>query len=255
MQRDLTLLEAIRAVTARDMRNLIDEEYAASINTAIFVPSPHIGPYLTWHRESAATWVLFGARMPQQETANGAARLNTFEMLNGVEALADATRLEILQMLARRGEMSTQEIMDAFQLTKSTASRHLRQLSATGLLGERRESGAAKVYHVKQRCPAALAGCAGRVAAGRWAVVASVFRVFSSDRTYTVNLCSYCHQPRARPFAPILLTSCSLLPGILSVAEGLQFPALIMHSSLSLCKVTSPASKPRKSAESARPQS
>jgi DNA-binding transcriptional ArsR family regulator len=48
-------------------------------------------------------------------------------------------------MIAENGKMRSQEIMEAINLSQPSVSRYLSQLTATGYLQERRESGA-KVY-------------------------------------------------------------------------------------------------------------
>ena len=67
------------------------------------------------------------------------------EIVSRLSALADDTRLHILQMIAEKGEMRSYEIMEAIHLSQPSVSRYLSQLTATGYLQERRESGA-KVY-------------------------------------------------------------------------------------------------------------
>ena len=59
-----------------------------------------------------------------------------------LNALADDTRLRILKLISEKGELRSQDIMQSLDLSQSAASRHLKQLSATGYLFERRHSGA-----------------------------------------------------------------------------------------------------------------
>jgi ArsR family transcriptional regulator len=54
-------------------------------------------------------------------------------------ALSDDNRLRILGLIRERGELCAQEIIDLLGLTQSTCSRHLRQLTASGYLHERRQ--------------------------------------------------------------------------------------------------------------------
>jgi DNA-binding MarR family transcriptional regulator len=56
--------------------------------------------------------------------------------------MADDTRLRILRLIAEEGEKRSQEIKRELDLSQSAASRHLKQLSATGYLAERRCEGA-----------------------------------------------------------------------------------------------------------------
>ena len=139
-----TLVEAVRTITGRDVSGWMSEDYYASVEAVIFVPSPHMGPYITVYEASSESVARFsiGARTPGPEVAP----LGAFEVRSRLEALADPARLQIVRMLAARAEMSTEEIMEAVDLSKSNASRHLRLLTATGLISERREGGAKKVY-------------------------------------------------------------------------------------------------------------
>lgn len=139
-----TLVEAVRSITGRDVSGWMSRDYYASVKAVIFVPSPHMGPYITVYESSIESISRFsiGARVP----ASAAAPEGAFEVQTRLDALADPARLQIVRMLAARAEMNTEEIMEAAALSKSNASRHLRLLTATGLLRERREGGAKKVY-------------------------------------------------------------------------------------------------------------
>jgi DNA-binding transcriptional ArsR family regulator len=105
-----------------------------------FVPSPHIGPYFHKILGDGVLWVLFGARMPAGVRADSP-ELDIAEMLVRLSALSDETRLRILALVAQHGELCTPEIMAELDLPQSTAQRHLKQLSATGYLTERRREG------------------------------------------------------------------------------------------------------------------
>jgi DNA-binding transcriptional ArsR family regulator len=54
-------------------------------------------------------------------------------------ALSDATRLEMLEMIVRRGEVGCSEFDDHFPLSKSTISYHTKLLNAAGLIETRRD--------------------------------------------------------------------------------------------------------------------
>jgi DNA-binding transcriptional ArsR family regulator len=56
--------------------------------------------------------------------------------MNPFEALADPTRRQIVEMVARR-ELSAGEIAAAFDVTRPAVSRHLRVLRESGLLTSR----------------------------------------------------------------------------------------------------------------------
>lgn len=106
-----------------------------------FVPSVHIGPYQgkLCHRDRL--WVIFGARLPEGAQFE-APDLSRTEIVVRLGALADDTRLSILKLVSTEGEKKSQDIMDHLGLSQSAASRHLKQLSATGYVNERRCEGA-----------------------------------------------------------------------------------------------------------------
>jgi DNA-binding transcriptional ArsR family regulator len=67
-------------------------------------------------------------------------------------ALADATRVQILNLLAEHGEpMTVGEIVERVPVGQSTVSAHLKILAEVRfVLAEQR--GTARLYHVNQRC-------------------------------------------------------------------------------------------------------
>ncbi len=138
----MTALEAIRIVTGRDFRGIHDE-WGKEL---IFIPSPHIGPYVTWFDDDVhnRTRIVFGARLPEGARVNSPA-LSRSELLVRLSALADDTRLQILELLTQHDELCAQDVIDMLELSQSAASRHLRQLTATGYLVERRRE-VAKCY-------------------------------------------------------------------------------------------------------------
>jgi ArsR family transcriptional regulator len=71
----------------------------------------------------------------------GSSALNRSELQVRLSALNDDTRLQILWLLSQSDELCAQDILTRLDLSQSAASRHLRQLSATGYLTERRRIG------------------------------------------------------------------------------------------------------------------
>lgn len=138
----MSFVEAFRMVTGREY----DEEKWAGIFTdaerLVFVPHPHLGPYLgAWLNKDKTLLIFFGPRQPRG-LALDVPELSRAEIVVRLSALADDTRLRILRSIAEQGEMRSQEVMDALGLSQSAASRHLTQLTATGFLHERRCEGA-----------------------------------------------------------------------------------------------------------------
>ncbi|RMF77535.1 MAG: ArsR family transcriptional regulator [Chloroflexi bacterium] len=70
-------------------------------------------------------------------------------MLVRMNALADDTRLRILQLLVEETELCAQDIMTRLELSQSATSRHLRMLTAAGYLTERRRE-VAKCYMLNE---------------------------------------------------------------------------------------------------------
>jgi len=138
--------QAAKYVTGQNLKENhwdLDAEQAEQI---IFVPSAHVGPYLGKFNNKNALGIIFGARLPK-DTQIHAPDLSRGEITVRLSALADDTRLNILKLLATEGELRSQDVMEKLQMSQSAASRHLKQLSATGYLTERRCSGA-KCYNI-----------------------------------------------------------------------------------------------------------
>lgn len=141
----LTALEAIRSVTGRDVSGLWPD--IEQVRELVFVPSMHVGPYLTYFeidKDPTRFTVIFGARMPRGGGQESQA-LSRSDLLVRLSALADDTRLSILELLVANETLCAQDIMTRLNLSQSSASRHLRQLTATGYLVERRRE-VAKCY-------------------------------------------------------------------------------------------------------------
>jgi DNA-binding transcriptional ArsR family regulator len=146
------VLESVAAFEAVELENMNDEQvieyitgqkhekplqWLEGVMSIIFVPSAHAGPYtLPLHTKDTA-WITFGVRQPEGEQ-RGISDLSRVELLVWLSALTDNTRLQILGLIRERDELCAQEIIDLLQLSQSTCSRHLRQLTASGYLRERR---------------------------------------------------------------------------------------------------------------------
>lgn len=143
----LTFFEVLEAVTGRDLRgNDYYHETANKIAKLIFIPSPHIGPYVALMptTEIRTFLLVFGARLPKG-LKTGSPNLNRSELLIRMSALADDTRLQMLELLVQHGELCAQDFITMLGLSQSSASRHLRQLTASGYIIERRKE-VAKCY-------------------------------------------------------------------------------------------------------------
>jgi DNA-binding transcriptional ArsR family regulator len=140
----LSAYEAIQSVTGREVHGCW-QQVLATAKTLVFIPSPHIGPYLLHYAYPPVVRVIFGADSARRVESSSMA-LNRADFLVQLRALADETRLRILELLSQEDELCAQEIVTRLELTKSSASRHLSQLSATGYLVERQGQGKTKCY-------------------------------------------------------------------------------------------------------------
>lgn len=111
-----------------------------------FVPSAHLGPYLSEIKGNGTLWLVFGARLPEGASLRSPA-LSRSELMVKLNALADENRLHILNLLVESEELCAQDIIEVLDLSQSSASRHLRQLTANGYVLERRQE-SAKCYRL-----------------------------------------------------------------------------------------------------------
>lgn len=145
----MTPLEAARTVVGQELHEHWEEVLSdEKVENVIFVPSAHVGPYVSMFKPNGTVWLLFGARLPEG-TAVIYPDLSRSELLVRLNALADDNRLRILQLIRDEGEQCSQDVINLLDLSQSAASRHLKQLSATGYLIERRRDGA-KCYSLNQ---------------------------------------------------------------------------------------------------------
>ena len=140
--------EAAKYITGMEVRPAFWEKANQDASHLIFVPSAHNGPYLGGFQYKNAQGIIFGARLPR-DTEIHAPDLSRNEITIRLNALADDLRLNILKTIAEEGEMRSSAIIEHLDLSQSAASRHLKQLSATGYLIERRCSGA-KCYSLNR---------------------------------------------------------------------------------------------------------
>lgn len=141
---DMTRLEIARYITGQDLNEEHWGKILAKAEQVVFIPNPHIGPYVTRFHFQDTLGVIFGARLPEDASVR-IPELDRAEIVSRMSALADDTRLRILQMISENGEMRSQDIIEAVGLSQPSVSRYLTQLTVTGFLQERRVNGA-KAY-------------------------------------------------------------------------------------------------------------
>ena len=128
------LEERLKYVTGRDYIPEMWLEMLRDAREIVYVPSVHIGPYMIlFDFDGTRAFIVGRAHIPEGSRVHSA-RLDHSELLMRLDALSDSTRLRILELAAHEGTITTQQIMDALELSQSSASRHLTQLAATGLL-------------------------------------------------------------------------------------------------------------------------
>jgi ArsR family transcriptional regulator len=139
----LTAVQALQKVILRELPSNLGEDRLADVEHLVFIPSAHTGPYVLMLNSVGDTpvYMAFGARIPQGVPAPGSA-LSRSELLMRLNALADDTRLRIVELLAQQDEQSTSDIKAQLAISQSAASRHLEHLTATGYLLARRQQGA-----------------------------------------------------------------------------------------------------------------
>jgi len=144
----LTVSEIAEKIVGQELPEKWAKLLEQELDRITFVPSIHLGPYLGIYKTNRNVWLLFGARLPEGSSISSP-DLSRSELLVRLNALADDTRLYILQSLREAGELCSKTIIEQLDLSQSAASRHLKQLSATGYLSERRQNGA-KCYRLNE---------------------------------------------------------------------------------------------------------
>ncbi|HSG46128.1 MAG TPA: metalloregulator ArsR/SmtB family transcription factor [Anaerolineales bacterium] len=137
-------LEATNFIIGQDVSNAKWRKHIDEVERAVFIPNPHIGPYVHASMKHGVAQIMFGARQPEG-SGERIPDLDRTEIVARLSALADDTRLHMLQLVSERGEIRVQDILEVINLSQPSVSRYLSQLTAAGYLQERRENGA-KVY-------------------------------------------------------------------------------------------------------------
>ena len=139
--------EAVHRVVGRELPAEC-ERWQDEAGWITFIPSAHFGPYIGRMVRDNVVKLVFGVHVPEGASTSSP-ELSRSELLMRLNALADETRLRILELLSGGDELSSQEIMERLDLSQSAASRHLRQLAATGYLTVERHEGA-KTYRLNR---------------------------------------------------------------------------------------------------------
>jgi DNA-binding transcriptional ArsR family regulator len=140
--------EVIEAITRRNMRGVYRADVLSSFSSLRFIPSVHCGPYILRFSDGEELRIVFSAHH-LLDLARGGDDVDPTYVVDRLKALGDETRLAIIQLLKTRGELGTPDIIAALNLSKSAASRHLRQLYANNIIDIRvAEDGTRKFYRL-----------------------------------------------------------------------------------------------------------
>jgi DNA-binding transcriptional ArsR family regulator len=134
--RGMSAVEAGRIITGRDL-GLSFGEHLDKATHIVFSPAPHCGPYVSLGQGETLIRVFFRPRLPEGSKTKSI-ELDRSDLMVRLSALADDTRLRILELFTQHEELCAPDVMQLLDLSQSAASRHLRQLTATGYLTERR---------------------------------------------------------------------------------------------------------------------
>ena len=123
------------------------------VQRVVFVLSPHAGLHVDRFGSADAAWVFVKVENHMLRRAP----LRRAEVLGPLGALADDTRLRILEMLAAGDELRAQDLIARLGVSQPNVSRHLKQLSGAGFVDERRAGDANKLYRLRPEAIAQLA--------------------------------------------------------------------------------------------------
>lgn len=134
-----TTNDIVKQIIERDeIPDIIQESIDKGLEV-IFIPSPHIGPYLLLISEDETmVRIMTKTRIPEGAVYRSIV-MERSELLMQLNGLSDDTRLQILRMTSEEEAVTTQKVMDKLKLSQSSASRHLIQLTALGFLSARPE--------------------------------------------------------------------------------------------------------------------
>jgi hypothetical protein len=141
--------DTIRAFINRELPDSISAQLAG-VQQIVFVLSPYIRLHAARLGSDTTIWVFVLGHFSALPLR--AAPIKRGELLRPLTALADDTRLHILELLARHEQLPTQEIITQLDQSQPNVSRHLKQLISAGFVEELRGDGANKSYrlHPKQ---------------------------------------------------------------------------------------------------------
>jgi DNA-binding transcriptional ArsR family regulator len=119
------------------------------VERVTFCPSYHLGEFVQFILYPPELILYFNCQRASAVTQPERGTPTSAELLPGLRALADGTRLRIIEML-RPGEMYAQEIVGQLGISQSAVSRHLSMLEAAEIILVRPANGM-KYYAINAR--------------------------------------------------------------------------------------------------------
>lgn len=144
---EATVAETFRMFTGRELPADVSGRLTDA-QEIILIPSWHTGRNVTtWENDTGLR--LFFSEPPNYDVgALRSAPVGRGELRARFDALADDTRLRIIELLVQHDELHAQDIIAFLDLSQSSVSRHLKQLVAMKYLYERHGEGANKTYRL-----------------------------------------------------------------------------------------------------------
>ncbi len=145
---EATLEEVFQTLTGRELPAHLPAQLIQA-QEIILVPSWHTGQHvMLWEGDTTCARLFFSEPPNYDVALLRATPVRRGELRARLDALADETRLRIIDLLVQRNEMHAQDIIAELGLSQSNVSRHLKQLVSMGYLYERRSEGANKTYRL-----------------------------------------------------------------------------------------------------------
>jgi ArsR family transcriptional regulator len=144
--RNLTQIQAVSHMTGLDIK---EEKLAFALQKEyrlLFIPNKDVGEVYSKMLTQGAFYIFFNPENFEKRRLN--AQLNDInELARKLGAVSDGNRLKILKYIASKGEACSQDILKDMGFSQSAVSRHLKMLSDSGILTERRQV-SAKFYRL-----------------------------------------------------------------------------------------------------------
>ncbi|HUG15317.1 MAG TPA: winged helix-turn-helix domain-containing protein [Thermomicrobiales bacterium] len=141
------------------------------IEQVVFCPSAHLGSFVQYIHYAPSLILYFDSRpIPGERLRRPRSTrvddepLDAAEVLEGLRAMSDRSRMKIIDML-RHGELYAQEVVGRLGISQSAVSRHLSTLESAHIITVRPANGM-KYYAIDRERLRALAGYLDRIADG-----------------------------------------------------------------------------------------